>query len=467
MSACRTPRGGRPDKHPRREIVDALFYVLDSGCKWRALPADFPPFQTVYAFFARWSAAGIWEKVRDHLRRHVRRALHRPPHAVAAIVDSQSVKGADTVGRHSRGYNPAKRINGRTRHIAVDLRGLPLSVMVTPADVSDRDAGREVLVRLRAQHPQITIVWTGSAYAGTLVSWAKSALHLTVETVHRPRDAVGFVLLPRRWIVERSLTWIMHSRRLVRDYERLPRHPEAMITRSAIRLMLHRLTRRSPHPPGRPSAAGRGTATGLSNCRSNHTRPSLRRPGRHLCPDRPSGRHEGRRAALIRAGLTHVHRHVRPGRHHDSAHRAQGRTRHAFRYLRCRWIGEEPIQRHRWCTRGRLVRDYEYLARHAEAAGHQSVCVGEVLEDSIKSGQEFCRSRHLRPELSHSVGDRFGVGSGSRTEADGEAGGAQDAEPYEPRAAAAGEVGLTRGVKLLHQVPFRHCCWPDGPGLIR
>lgn len=136
MPACQTKIGGRPEAHPRREIVDAIRYVVDADCKWRALPGDFPPWSTVYKFFARWTAAGVVAVLRDQLRRKIRTTVGKTPQAVAVIIDSQSVKAAETVGRNSRGYDAAKKINGRKRHLVVDTRDLPLFVMVTPADRS-------------------------------------------------------------------------------------------------------------------------------------------------------------------------------------------------------------------------------------------------------------------------------------------------------------------------------------------
>lgn len=244
--ACETPSGGRPEKHPRREIVDAIRYVVDTGCKWRALPNDFPPWRTCYGFLARWTAAGVVGQIRDQLRKRIRRQMGRAPGAVATIIDSQSVKAAETVDRHSRGYDAAKKINGRKRHLVVDTKGLVLFVMVTPADVTDRDAAKEVLFRLRLMHPEITLVWADSAYGGQLVTWAKKYLNLTLKTVNRPKNAVGFVVLPRRWVVERSLAWTMHARRHARDYERLIQHAESLITWAAITLMTRRLTRKQP-----------------------------------------------------------------------------------------------------------------------------------------------------------------------------------------------------------------------------
>ncbi|WP_097977623.1 IS5 family transposase [Streptomyces sp. gb14] len=243
VPACETTIGGRPERHPRREIVDAIRYVVDTGCKWRALPADFPPWRTVWGFMARWAAAGIVGQLRDHLAGRIRRDMGKGLRAVATIIDSQSVKAASTVGKDSRGYDAGKRINGRKRHLVVDTRGLPLFVMVTPADLHDSAAAKEVLFRLRLTHPEITIVWADRAYAGKLVIWAKRHLKLTIKTVSRPKDTSRFIVLPRRWVVERSLAWMMNARRHARDYERLIQHSETLITWAAITLMTRRITR--------------------------------------------------------------------------------------------------------------------------------------------------------------------------------------------------------------------------------
>lgn len=150
--------------------------------------------------------------------------MGKGPRAVATVIDSQSVRAAETVGKGSRGYDAGKKINGRKRNMVVDTRGLPLLVMVTPASLTDRDAAKELLFRLRLMHPEITIVWADSAYAGKLVTWAKKYLSLTIKTVSRPKDASGFIVLPRRWVVERTWAWMMHARRHARDYERLVQH---------------------------------------------------------------------------------------------------------------------------------------------------------------------------------------------------------------------------------------------------
>lgn len=253
VPACQTRKGGRPEKHHRRDIVDGIRYLVDNGIKWRAMPSDFPPWRTIYGYFARWAAAGVLGVIRDQLRRRIRLASGKTPNAVATVVDSQSVKAAETVAKDSRGYDAGKKINGRKRHLVVDTRGTPLLVLVTSADVTDRDAGKEVLFRLRLMHPEITVVWADSAYSGQLVDWAKKYLNLTINVVVRPPGQPGFIVLPRRWVVERSLSWIMQARRNCRDYERLPQHSEALITWAAITVMTRRLTRRRSRP-AKPAA---------------------------------------------------------------------------------------------------------------------------------------------------------------------------------------------------------------------
>lgn len=152
--ACETRTGGRSEKHPRREIVDAIRYVVDTGCKWRALPADFLPWRTVWGFMARWAACGVMGQIRDHLSGQIRREMGKGPRAVATAIDSQSVRAAETVGRDSRGYDAGKKINGRKRHLVVDTRGLPLPVMITPASPTDRGAAKELPLPLPPHAPR-------------------------------------------------------------------------------------------------------------------------------------------------------------------------------------------------------------------------------------------------------------------------------------------------------------------------
>lgn len=234
-------KGGRRETHCRRQIVDAIFYVVDNGIKWRALPADFPPWSTVYNYFAAWEAAGVTQQVLDGLRDRVRLREGRIAQPTAAIIDSQSVKAADTVACSSRGYDAGKKINGRKRHIAVDTVGLLLCVLVTAASVQDRDGARPLLELLAGSCHRIRLVWADGGYAGKLLEWARTRVRITVAIVKRSDDASGFQVLPRRWVVERTLGWITGHRRCVRDYERLPQHHEAMVRWSMIRITSRRL----------------------------------------------------------------------------------------------------------------------------------------------------------------------------------------------------------------------------------
>ncbi|HVN10709.1 MAG TPA: IS5 family transposase [Kineosporiaceae bacterium] len=234
---------GRPEAHARRLIVDAVFYLVAEGIRWRALPKDFPPWQTVYGFFTRWRDDGTWQRVHDVLRDQVRVMEGRAPSPTAAVIDSQSVKGAATVGTARRGYDAGKKINGVKRHIAVDTLGLLLVVMVTAAGVQDRDGAFRLLALLRERFSTIGLVWADGGYAGRLVSWAAKVIRLTVTIVKRSDDTTGFAVLPRRWVVERTLAWLTGNRRLVRDYERRADTHEALTTIAMIALMSRRLAR--------------------------------------------------------------------------------------------------------------------------------------------------------------------------------------------------------------------------------
>jgi transposase len=208
-----------------------------------ALPADFPPWSTVYNYFAAWEAAGVTQDVLDDLRDRVRLREGRTTEPSAAVIDSQSMKAAETVGRASRGYDAGKKINGRKRHIAVDTLGLLLCVLVTAASVQDRDGARPLLQMLAASCQRIQLIWADGGYAGKLVAWAHTGLRLVLQIVKRSDDATGFQVLPRRWVVERTLAWITGHRRCVRDYERLPAHHEAMVRWTMIRITSRRLTK--------------------------------------------------------------------------------------------------------------------------------------------------------------------------------------------------------------------------------
>lgn len=245
---------GRREKHPRREIVNAILYVVRTGCAWRLLPKEYPPWQTVFWYFKRWRTDGSLDRVHDALRDRLRDAQGRDPMVSAGIVDAQSVKGADTVGSTSRGYDAGKKVNGRKRHVVVDTLGLLLVVMVTAASVQDRDGGARVLERLRFRMPSVAVVWADGGYAGRLIAYARQVLKVTVDIVRKKEGQRTFEVLPRRWVVERTLSWISRCRRLAHDYERLPEHSEAMVKWAMIGLMTRRL---APGPGRRPWAAPR------------------------------------------------------------------------------------------------------------------------------------------------------------------------------------------------------------------
>jgi transposase len=234
---------GRPMVHDLRAMLDAVGYVTRYGIEWRALPADFLPHEAVYAFFRRWSGRGLPQQLVDGLRARIRIARGRAPLPTAGSIDSQSVKAADTVGAGTRGYDGGKKINGRKRHIAVDTLGLLLAVTVTAASVQDRDGASPLLTLLRERFSTIRLVWADGGYAGRLIIWAQSALHLAVTVVKRSDDTTGFVVLPRRWVVERTFGWLLRHRRLVRDYERLPEHHQAMVLWATVSIMTRQLTR--------------------------------------------------------------------------------------------------------------------------------------------------------------------------------------------------------------------------------
>jgi transposase len=238
---------GRKPKHDKREIVNAILYQVRSGGAWRMLPADLPPWQTVYSYFRAWGADGTLDRIHDALREQVRtKQEQRSPAPSAGIVDSQSVKGADTVCAATRGYDAGKRINGRKRHIVVDTIGLLLVVIVSAASVQDRDGGRCILKALHRAFGSVRHVFADGGYRGRLVATAKSAWRITVEVVKKPPDQRGFAVLPRRWVVERTFSWLMRFRRLARDYERLPATHEAVVKWAMVAIMLNRLA----PPPG-------------------------------------------------------------------------------------------------------------------------------------------------------------------------------------------------------------------------
>jgi putative transposase len=238
---------GAPRKVDLRELINAISYVLTTGCAWKALPHDFlTPEGTVRDYFHRWRRSGLWQRIHDPLRGRVREAAGKGAQPSAGSIDSQTVKATRTGGQ--RGYDAGKKINGVKRHILVDTLGLLLAVVVHPANIQDRDGAKLVFAKakLLGSWPRMERVWADGGYAGKLIRWVSSFCQWILEIVKRNDDVKGFKLLPKRWVVERTFSWLSNCRRLSEHYEYWNETGEAMVQVAMIRLMLRRLTKETP-----------------------------------------------------------------------------------------------------------------------------------------------------------------------------------------------------------------------------
>jgi putative transposase len=229
-----------------RKVINGILYIVVGGCQWRMMPTQYPRWKSIYHYFRMWRDDGTWQRIHDRVRADLRRKVGRDKQATAACLDSQSVKSTQVPG--VRGYDTNKRVMGRKRHVVTDTMGLLLAVVVTPASTSDPQGARQVLSTLRGlgTGKRLRRIWVDGIYRGGLMEWVKKHFNFVLEPVLRSDDTKGvkgWVVLPRRWVIERTFSWLSYSRRLARDYEVLPKSSEAFIYISMTRLMLRRLAR--------------------------------------------------------------------------------------------------------------------------------------------------------------------------------------------------------------------------------
>lgn len=232
---------GRPARYPRRRIVDAILYVAATGCQWRALPASYPPWSNVHRYHVMWSRDGTWEQIVDRLRGLVREREGREVEPSAGIIDARSVQGAATVTSLTRGYDAGKKVSGRKLFGVVDTLGLLIAVLVVPANVSDNAGGAEVVDLAVPKTGRLKIIWSDSGFKKTFQEHCLDEHGVVAEVVKRVSSHT-FEVLPHRWIVERTWSWLVNNRRLRMDYERDPKVTAGFVLAAHARLLLRRLT---------------------------------------------------------------------------------------------------------------------------------------------------------------------------------------------------------------------------------